>query len=188
MGDYLENGKKIGTCGVAHYATKKQLEAVRQGQEVAYYLNPENRCTFAFPHLEYERKQAGDISNYHEEEAACLVVTVPEDWKSHHKQAISYKSAKNVPTMVAFATCPNTSNSDQYVYLTHQRFVDGKLNAVVTCPYCKGQSYLTPEEAEVLAIQLEEREGGSDDVKRYRHAAKELRETYTDKSWRSSKK
>lgn len=62
MGDFLRNGKKIGTCGHAYYATREHLEAYAGDPEADFYLDPKNACITAFPFPDFDGKKAGDYS------------------------------------------------------------------------------------------------------------------------------
>ncbi len=165
MGDYLNNGEKIGTCGQAYYATLEMLKAHKGDKEADYYLNPSKGCSFAFPFPEYDGKQVGEISNFHEEDKVNFVISLPADkFQTYHDRMYTHISPKGVQGINVFFPCPyngaetssNFDESNVKLLLTEQMYVDGKLAAVAKCVCCGQRNILEDVEAVFVSEQIQE--------------------------------
>lgn len=189
MGDYLKNGNKIGTCGRGYYATKSQLEKVKDDPEAAYYLNPKNGCSFAFPYPEYDGKEAGQISNFHEGEKAepIILFLKREGSQTHHTRIAHHIHPKGGQGINLFCDCPyhsaeNVPNNfnDEFVrfYLNEQVYVNSELAISAQCIYCGQTNIFEAEEAKEAAENLysEANKAELDAVKPvYSHMAEQLK-------------
>lgn len=195
MGDYLRNGAKIGTCGRAYYATKKQLEALKSEPEAAYYLKPENGCRFAFPFPEYDKRKVGEFSNFHEGERVDYFMKLPKSWGGHHGRISHHIHPRGGQGVNLFSPCPQSEQhngsrfyGDHNVFrLNEQVYFEGKLHVSVTCIYCGEDNILTREEAEYIANEVENgKQYGKyhkeDNTPEYnREIAARIRATYSDR-------
>lgn len=189
MGDYLRNGDKIGTCGRAYYATKKQLENLKGEPEANYYLNPLNGCSFAFPYPEYDNKKAGKISNFHEGEKAepVIIFLNKEKNQTHHKKIVHHIHPKGGQGINLFCDCPyhnketvssNFNDDSVRFYLNEQIYTGGQLSISGTCIYCGQENIFEAEEAKEAAENLfKEAEKAEKDANNpvYKHMAEQLK-------------
>jgi hypothetical protein len=165
MGEYLKNGQKIGTCGVAYYATKTMLEAVKNQPEAASYLDPKNNCTFAFPFPQYDGKNVGEISNFHEGERVDQVIMLRRSGvESFHKKIVHHIHPSGGQGINLFCDCPyhNSDNvsknfNDDFLrfYLRNQLYYNGELHISGECIYCGEKNIFSAEEAQEIANHLE---------------------------------
>jgi hypothetical protein len=163
MGDYLKNGAKIGTCGRAYYATKKQLEKFANEEEVQYYLDPKKGCSFAFPFPEYDNKEAGQISNFHEGERAEYFFSLPAN-TGLHTQITHHIHPRGGEGINLFIDCPyknpdiasrNFSKDFERFRLIEQGYHNEVLSVVVECVYCQQRQILEDKEVEMAANDFE---------------------------------
>lgn len=165
MGDYLKNGQKIGTCGSAYYATKSMLEAVKTDPEAAYYLDPKNKCSFAFPFPQYYGKKVGEISNFHEGDRAEQVVMLKRAGvESFHKQIVHHIHPRGGQGLNLFCDCPyhnpekvSKNFDDEFLrfYLREQLYFNNELHVSGECIYCGEKNIFSAEEAQEIAVNLE---------------------------------
>lgn len=164
MGDYTKNGVKIGTCGHAYYATKQMLEDIKTDPEAKQYLDPKNKCSFAFPFPEYDGKKVGEISNFHEgERAEQIIIIKREGNNTFHKHIIHHIHPKGGQGVNLFCNCPYESTEktsrfeDKYFRfnLKDQKYYSsGELTITGDCIYCGESNVFTKEEAEEAANNL----------------------------------
>jgi hypothetical protein len=147
MGDYTKNGIKIGTCGTAYYATKKQLESMKYDSEARYYLNPENKCRLAFPLPEFDNKQIGEISIFHLETFKLPILQISSENKTFHKKIVHHIHPAGGNGINLFCDCPshssenvstNFDSKNVLFYLRYETFTgEGDNMAIVgECIYC----------------------------------------------------
>ena len=162
MGDYAKNNKghefKIGTCGNAYYATLEQLQNItNKCTEINYYLNPANKCQFAFPFPEYKHKEAGEISNFHEGQKVDFVIQLDAENQSWHENIYTHVHPKGCSGQNLISECPQKetprrmpTNKNSF-YLRSLSF-DKEQNLVVgvECCYCQRVNIL--DEAELLSV------------------------------------
>jgi hypothetical protein len=157
MGDYLNNGKKIGTCGRAYYATFESLQEYKHEEEAGAYLNPKNKCSFAFPFPEYDGKKAGDISNFHEGERAEYFFNLPAK-SGIHGTITHHLHPKGGWGINVFIDCPyiservssNFNKEVETFRLSEVCFLDsGKLGVLVECIYCGQRQVLSEQEIQI---------------------------------------
>ena len=164
MGDYLKNGAKIGTCGSAYYATKKMLEKAASDPEAAYYLNPENSCSFAFPFPEYDGKKAGEITNFHEGERVDFFFSAPEGMQIFHSYIWFHTHPKggegvNIQTPCVYQNEATTSKmyySTARMRLDTQKYYKGSLYITAKCIYCGESTIFDREEAFLIAEKIDQ--------------------------------
>ena len=186
MGDYTKSGAKIGTCGEGYYATKQMLEAVNDNNStVAAYLNPNGKCSFAFPFPEYDGMQIGQMSNFHEGERVDLTFFFPANIESHHKQVLYQFSPKGAPMKNLYCECPqkyreNTLEHEHiYFRLTEQVWHDGQLKIAAVCPYCETSNIFSKEEAELICTTYFDKFSENKNTQAYySEIAKRIRATY----------
>lgn len=164
MGDYTNNGIKLGTCGRAYYATKSMIEALPKDTEANYYLNPENKAFFAFTLPEFDGKKAGEISIFHKPENELIVLEINKNSVTHHKQIIHHVHPAGGQGVNLFCDCPyhSTENTSRFndetikFYLKYQTFTgEGDEMAIVgECIYCKETNIFEKHEAEEAAENL----------------------------------
>lgn len=156
MGDYASNGEKIGTCGQGYYATRKALEtqAAKGCKESQYYLNPENGCYFAFPFPEYDGKQIGEISTFHE--PTNFLIELPPSDNYFHGEIVHHIHPHGGAGVNLFIPCPhsdgakvshNFDRSKVGFYLIGEGFYQGAPAVWVECIYCKKKQILDQTEA-----------------------------------------
>jgi hypothetical protein len=186
MGDYTKSGAKIGSCGEAYYATKQMLEAVNDNDSVvAAYLDPKNKCAFAFPFPEYDGMQIGQMSNFHEGERVELTFFFPANIESHHTQVLYQLSPKGAPMKNLYCQCPQkykegASEHDHiYFRLYGQIWHEGSLKITAECPYCKCSNIFDKEEAELICTTFFDKFSDNKDTQAYySEIAKRIRATY----------
>lgn len=164
MGDYTNNGIKLGTCGKAYYATKSMIEALPTDAETKYYLNPENKASFAFPLPEFDGKEAGEISIFHKPENELIVLEINKNSVTHHKKIVHHVHPAGGQGVNLFCDCPyhSTENTSRFndetikFYLKYQTFTgEGEEMAIVgECIYCKETNIFEKHEAEEAAENL----------------------------------
>jgi len=169
MGDYTKNGTKIGTCGNAYYSTLPMLEkqANTGDSDINYYLKPENKCTFAFPFPEYDGKQIGQISNFHEEDRVDFFIRIKKEGaRTHHKDIIHHIHPKGGQGINLFHDCPYSSNAkissnfdSNYLdfRLVSQAYTNDGLAVVGKCIYCEETNVFEKHEAVEVCEELEKR-------------------------------
>lgn len=172
MGDYLENGTKIGTTGNAYYTTLDALKKHRgENSTVDAYLNPKNCCSFAFPFPEYDGKGVGEISNFHHGERVDFIVTLPKDkinGQSFHGSITHHVHPTGAAGLNLFFDCPHEENANvrtsagfdntvEKFYLRTQTYVGGKLHVAGECIYCGTVNVFDDSEAIYIAEQLKKR-------------------------------
>lgn len=159
MGDYLNNGNKIGTCGNGYYTTLKALELHRGEPEANHYLNPKNKCSFAFPYPKYDGKKAGEISQFHEGERSEFIFTVPSTVECFHEQMSHHLHPKGGEGINVFYPCPymegahvstNFNKSNVRFRLMYQRYYNESLHITADCIYCGCSNIFSAEEAEII--------------------------------------
>jgi hypothetical protein len=165
MGDYLNNGNKIGTCGQGYYTTLEALKEFRSESEAAYYLKPQNGCSFAFPFPEYDGKRAGEISNFHEGDRVDFLVSLPADkFNTFHNKISNHINVAGTQINV-FSPCvydgadtsTNFDKSRVKMYLKEQKYFNGSLHVVCTCACCGTSNILDLEEAVYIAKDLQQK-------------------------------
>lgn len=164
MGDYTKNGIKLGTCGKAYYATKSMIEALPTDAETKYYLNPKNKCMFAFPLPEFDNKKAGDISIFHKEQRDLTVIQINKKHKTFHGNITHHIHPVGGQGVNLFCDCPYHSTektsrfNDEMVkfYLKYQSYTgEGNQIAIVgECIYCGETNVFEKHEAEEAANNL----------------------------------
>lgn len=166
MGDYTKTGVKIGTCGQAYYATKKQLEEAKHtgDPEVSYYLNPEKKCSFAFPYPEFDGKELGDISIFHKEAHELIVLEISKEHRTFHKQLTFHTHPTGGQGINLFCDCPyhnkenisrNFDGNTERFYLRYEQMQeDGNTAIVGECIYCGESNVFYKHEAEEAVQNL----------------------------------
>jgi hypothetical protein len=164
MGDYTNNGIKLGTCGKAYYATKSMIEALPTDAETKYYLNPKNKCMFAFPLPEFDNKKAGDISIFHKEQRDLTVIQINKKHKTFHGNITHHIHPVGGQGVNLFCECPYHSTektsrfNDETIkfYLKYETFTgEGEEMAIVgECIYCGETNIFEKHEAEEAAENL----------------------------------
>lgn len=163
MGDYTKTGVKIGTCGRAYYATKKMLQDISTDPEAAYYLNPKNACSFAFPFPEYDGLKVGEISNFHEGQRVEYFFKLPKG-NGIHGQIVHHVHPNGGEGINLFIDCPYTEGSKvsqnfkpdfETFRLMEECYNDGKLSVVCSCIYCEKRQILEPHEIELAAVDFD---------------------------------
>lgn len=167
MGDYTNNGIKLGTCGKAYYSTKSMIEALPKDTETNYYLNPENKAFFAFPLPEFDGKEAGEISIFHKPENELIVLEINKNNNTHHKPIVHHVHPAGGQGVNLFCDCPyhSTEKTSRFFdetikfYLKYQTFTgEGEEMAIVgECIYCKETNIFEKHEAEEAAENLYKR-------------------------------
>lgn len=157
MGDYTNNGIKLGTCGRAYYATKSMIEALPKDTETSGYLNPINKASFAFPLPEFDGKEAGEISIFHKPENELIVLEINKNSFTHHKKIVHHVHPAGGQGVNLFCDCPyhSTENTSRFndetikFYLKYQTFTgEGDEMAIVgECIYCKETNIFEKHEA-----------------------------------------
>lgn len=166
MGDYTKQGQKIGTCGAGYYATlemlKNHVDKFGKVDDAHYYINPENKCSFAFPFPEYDGKEIGEISNFHEGERVDFFFKFKGE--SHHKEIVTHVHPKGGQGINIFSPCVysdrakisrnlDTSKGETF-RLTEQCFYNGELCICAECIYCGAKNIFSKEEAQELAQNI----------------------------------
>ena len=165
MGDFTNNGIKLGTCGRAYYATKEMIEALAKDTETSYYLKPENKCFFAFPLPEFDGQKAGEISIFHKPENELIVIEIDKKHRTHHKQIVHHVHPAGGQGINLFCDCPyhnpetasrNFEHDKTKFYLKYQTFTgEGQEMAIVVeCIYCKETNIFEEHEAKEAAENL----------------------------------
>lgn len=169
MGDYTANGIKIGTSGQAYYATKSMLEAFKLKYptdiETKRYLNPKNKCLFAFPYPEFDNKEVGEISIFHMEPKDLQIIEIDKTNKTFHKKIVHHVHPVGGQGINLFCDCPyhstenvsrNFSEETIKFYLEYQTFtgVGDEMAIVGECIYCGETNVFEPHEAEEVAKNL----------------------------------
>ena len=185
MGDYTKSGEKIGTCGAGYYATKQMLEDLNEkGGDVEAYLNPKNNCSFAFPFPEYDGKEVGEISNYHDDMRVNLHFFYPANRLSHHKKVLYQLKPQGVPMKNLYCECPQKYNEETkegniYFRLSEQVYFEGKLCITAECPYCENVNIFDKEEAEMICNDYFDHYSENPETQAYySEIAKRIRATY----------
>ncbi len=165
MGDYTKNNVKIGTCGRAYYATKSMLEALSQDSEVRHYLDPLNKCSFAFPFPEYDGKQVGEISNFHEGQRVDFQIKIKKEGsQTFHKHIVHHVHPQGAEGVNLFCDCPYSGeekrsrmSSGMIAFrLVDQIYYDSNLCIAGECVYCGERNIFSIDEAEEVCINLEQ--------------------------------
>ena len=169
MGDYVNRtGEKIGTCGQAYYATlemlKKENKRCPHDSEVSHYLKPENKCSFAFPFPEYDNKEIGAISNFHEGQRVFFPLYL-SGFETFHGKITHHIHPRNAEGVNLFTDCPyrnenvsrNMNKSIEVFHLTTQVYYEGKLHIMGECAYCGERNVFSMEEAQIIASEILER-------------------------------
>ena len=166
MGDFTKKNEKIGTCGHAYYATKEMLENEHNldpsDGEVNYYLNPKNKCHFAFPFPKYDGKKIGEMSNFHKGDREEFTFSFETD-ESAHGTITHHVHPKGAQGINLFVPCPYTDekvasrnfNKETKIFrLVGQHYFKGELLLTAECVYCKTLNVFSNEESLKLAEQL----------------------------------
>lgn len=160
MGDYTNSGVKIGTCGAAYYATLPMLqrEAAKGDIESRHYVKPENRCTFAFPFPEWDKKAIGDISVFHSDQWIPFYFKFKGE--SFHRHITTYMHPEGCPGVNVFAACPQDRENEHRscsvmeqwdtFRLYGQCYHEGTLHIVGECPFCKAHTIFDKNEAALI--------------------------------------
>ena len=164
MGDYTNNGIKLGTCGRAYYATKSMIEALPKDTETNGYLNPKNKAMFAFPLPEFDGKEAGEISIFHKEKRDLTVIEIDKNNNTFHGKIVHHVHPAGGQGINLFCDCPyhSTENTSRFndetikFYLKYQSFTgEGEEMAIVgECIYCNETNIFEKHEAEEAAENL----------------------------------
>lgn len=169
MGDYTKSGIKIGTCGQAYYATLNMLSFHHDNidfsdEEVKHYINPKNKCSFAFPFPEWDNKKIGEISAFHDN--IHCVIYLPSEFNTHHGNITHHIHPRGGEGVNLFIPCPykdetgehHSRNLDKSKFgfqILGQKFQqDGSLAVMVECIYCKESQSLELHEAQAAADSL----------------------------------
>ncbi len=163
MGDYTNSGVKIGTCGNAYYATLPMLKTRSGDTEVSYYLDPKNRCTFAFPFPQWDKKAIGDVSNFHSDQWIPFYFKFKGE--SAHKDIVTHLHPEGCHGVNVWSVCPqDRENEGRYVStnmpdydtfrLYGQCYHNETLHIVGECPYCKQLSIFTKDEAALIVHNI----------------------------------
>lgn len=170
MGDYTKSGEKIGTCGMAYYATKRMIqETFNSGDhsdDIKYYLNKKESIYFAFPFPEYDNKKIGEISNFHEGERTDFYFDFIGE--SHHKDITTHLHPKGGAGINLFHPCPYSENAntstnfdkDKKTFRLTYQWNDrktGNLFIVGECIYCGAQNIFESDEALQIVKTLKEK-------------------------------
>jgi len=185
MGDYLRNGVKIGTCGSAYYATKSMLEAVKSDPEAAYYLDPKNKCNFAFPFPEYDGKKVGEISNFHAGRAEFFFEFAGD---AYHQDICTHLHPRGGAGINLFHPCPYNGGRSSANFknvptwrLSRQVNIDGRLHIMAECIYCEAPNYFSKEEAATVCEWIETRKHSTEESRLYYlEIAKRIKQTYNE--------
>ena len=154
MGDYTTNNKKqevkIGTCGAGYYSTFNQLKALRTPSEDAKdYLSQNSFCAFPFP--DYDKKQCGEISQFHSGERVEFPVYMPEGIEVYHSTVqVEVKGRHNAPKKIMNVDCPDTGKHSSILFLDWQIKKEGILYPMAVCPYCGQMSYFNNDEVKKI--------------------------------------
>lgn len=166
MGDYTKEGVKIGTCGRAYYATKQQLEDKRNtgDYEIREYLNPKNKCHFAFPYPEFDGKEIGDISIFHKEAHELIILEISKENKTFHKKIPFHTHPTGGQGINLFCDCPyhsaenvsrNFEGDIEKFYLRYEAMQEDGSSAIVgECIYCGEANIFEKHEAEEAVQNL----------------------------------
>lgn len=169
MGDYTKKGVKIGTTGQAYYATLGMLVHHNtfidsSDPEVRYYIEPKNKCTFAFPFPQWDGKAIGEISSFHDN-PECIIA-LPNDGKSYHQDIVHHVHPKGGEGVNLFVECPyGTKDKSRYsrnldtsvvrFQIVGQKYCsDGSLGVLVKCIYCNETQVLDEKEAAIASEYL----------------------------------
>ena len=165
MGDYTKKGVKIGTCGKGYYTTLEMLkkQANSNDDEINYYLNPKNKCSFAFPFPQYDGKQIGEISSFHDD-VQCFV-HLPSTIDSVHTKITTHLHPKGGQGINLFMACPydkvnksdHSSNLDKSfitMRISGQGYFNDSLRVLATCIYCNQGQYLDEHETDLAYESL----------------------------------
>ena len=167
MGDYTNSGAKIGTCGNAYYATYKMIMRNKHDGDCSHYANPKNTCTFAFPFPEWDDKEIGEISNFHQDQWIPFYFNF--NGESHHKRMVFHSHPQGAPGVNIFAPCPqdrsapadsvsaNMPAHDTFRLSSTAFWDDGNMYIVGTCPYCGGLTLFNPDEAAQIVAGIRAR-------------------------------
>jgi hypothetical protein len=165
MGDFTNNGTKIGTCGKAYYATKEMLEKQLGDDDAKAYLNPANKCFFAFPFPRFDGKAIGNISVFHTEEHEEFVLEMAKAEKqSFHKPLVFHKNPAGGEGINLFCDCPyhsaervsrNFDNTTLKFYLKYQTYFDGRLTIAGECIYCRELNIFDADEVLEMCQNIE---------------------------------
>jgi len=178
MGDYTKTGVKIGTCGRAYYATKGQLERYSlktpNDPEVNFYLDPKNKCHYAFPFPEYDYKGIGEITSFHPGERAEQIIMIKKNDQelTYHSKIVHHIHPKGGQGINLYCDCPyhspaNVSQNfkDDYIRFNlnnHVQNSDGSMSISGECIYCGESNIFTQAEAVEAAANLLKEAGWND--------------------------
>lgn len=165
MGDYTTNDIKLGTFGRAYYATKAMIEALPKETETNYYLNPENKCMFAFPLPEFDDKKAGEISIFHKEQKDLIIIEINKTNNTFHKKIVTHIHPVGGQGLNLFCDCPYHSNENVSknfneetikFYLKYQCYTgEAEEMAIVgECIYCGETNIFEKHEAQEVSENL----------------------------------
>jgi len=165
MGDFTNNGTKIGTCGKAYYATKEMLEKQLGDDDAMAYLNPANKCFFAFPFPKFDNQRIGTISVFHTEEKDEFVLEMKKEEKqSFHKKLVFHSHPAGGEGINLFCDCPyhssenvsrNFDNTTLKFYLKYQTYFDGRLTIAGECIYCRELNIFDADEVLEICQNIE---------------------------------
>jgi len=169
MGDYVSRtGEKIGTCGRAYYATiemlQNELKLNPNDSEVKHYLKPENKCSFAFPFPRYDKKEIGQISNYHSDQRVYFPIYL-KGFETFHGKITHHIHPRNAAGVNLFMECPynnpnvssNLDKSYEVFHLTEQVYYNGSLHIMGECAYCGERNVFSKDEASLIVKEIQER-------------------------------
>ena len=184
MGDYLKNGAKIGTCGQGYYATYKDLvkEAQKGDEEAQYYIDPEKKCSHAFPYPEFRTKKIGDYSVFHMEQVDLFVISIPKGIQSFHGHVHTHIRPSGGKRIVFSNPCPHNEDDVLKFYLRYTTFYAGKLSIVGECIYCGTANIFDESEACIILANIAKEmtfiPDGSDQFKRAKSIYNSIAEIY----------
>lgn len=166
MGDYTINNRKeevkIGTCGAGYYTTFKMLENLKVlSYDSNYYLDKTKGIYCAFPFPEYDTKECGEISQFHDDLKIHFTIDIPTVVELHHGSITHHIHPRGGANggVNMFFPCPYTPGGDistnfdrarTSINLNWEYRKDGCSYIMGSCPYCNSENYFSKEEAESI--------------------------------------
>lgn len=163
MGDFTNNGTKIGTCGKAYYATYwqivKNFQTHGNNGDVIYYYNlkRENGFSYAFPFPEFDGKKLGDISQFHIQQKNGKVLypvyLLDSECKDiqHNETRSEIRDIYTDEKKNFYVKCfqdplnyrSNKAPDQNKFYMEYTGFINGKPSILIYCAYCGAGTHFT---------------------------------------------